>query len=181
MLVSYIILVRSESAELAKQQSVFHRNPNVYVCKALKHKYTINACKKIGMYCTSLAWNSLTLTPGQDNGNWLKTWITAHHSLWISCHMRMWLVILIGSNSDPTVRWNHEQCRQEAILEQKHKAVDTWYQSMCILKRAQRENREITKHKRGWWEALGAETVSSPQKWSRLKAATAEMHQLCTT
>lgn len=53
MLVSYIILVRSESAEPAKQQSVFHRNPNVYVCKALKHMYMINACKKIGMYWTS--------------------------------------------------------------------------------------------------------------------------------
>lgn len=29
-----IIWVRLESAEFAKQQAVFHRNPNVYVCKS---------------------------------------------------------------------------------------------------------------------------------------------------
>lgn len=51
-----IILVRSESAEFAKQQSVFHRNPNVYVyiCKWSTNVRKLESTGKVTVLSTGL-------------------------------------------------------------------------------------------------------------------------------
>lgn len=46
-----------------------------------------------------------------------------------------------------------------------HKAEDTCYQSLCILKTAQRKNREITKHTRliGSWDSVVPTEMKPPR------------------
>lgn len=154
-------------------------NPNVYISKAYKHICMINACKtKCTWQVTVLSIGlklshtdprpSLLLTPEKHNRNWLKT--LAHIA------MNQLSYVNVVSHSNWQQQWSNCPLKPWTIKAM-HKSEDTCYQIMCILKTAQRKSGEITKHKRlmgSWYSA-----VSSEMK--RLKAAIAEMHQLCTT